>query len=98
MWMKKFWPLRPESLRLSTTCHAIAEMLQRFDPAPTFLPLDLIMYNLAKRPPGPIKNNSGHVTRERTLFMNEYLQSMVGTDQSDLVNRSNGGHENALAM
>jgi Family of unknown function (DUF6314) len=56
------------------------------------------MYNLAKRPPGPIKNYSGHVTRDRASFMNQYLESIVGTDQSDLVNNSSNGHDNALAM
>jgi hypothetical protein len=92
-------PRKPESLRLSRTClYTIADKLQRFDPAPTFLPLDLIMYNLAKRPPGPIKNNSGHVTRERASFTNQYLRSIVGTDQSDLVNHNAGGHGDALVM
>jgi hypothetical protein len=75
-----------------------SDKLQRFDPAPTFLPLDLIMYDFTKRPPGPIKNNSGHVTRENAGFVNQYLESMVGTDQSDLVNHSSVGHDNALAM
>jgi len=56
------------------------------------------MYNLAKRPPGPIKNNSGHVTRERATFTNQYLESMVGTDQNDLVNSISSGHDSALAM
>ena len=92
-------PRKPECLRLLITClHITADKLQKFDPAPTFLPLDLIMYNLAKRPPGPIKNNSGHVTREHAVFTNEYLQSMIGTDQSDFVNESSGGHDDALAM
>jgi hypothetical protein len=75
-----------------------ADQLQKSNPASTFLPLDLIMYNLAKRPPGPIKNNSGHVTHERASFTNQYLESIVGTDQSDLVNQRSGDRDEALAM
>jgi hypothetical protein len=56
------------------------------------------MYNLTKRPPGPIENNSGHVTRERASFTNQYLESMVGTDQNDLVNDRSGGYDSTLAM
>jgi hypothetical protein len=76
----------------------IADKWQKFNPAPTFLPLDLVMYNLEKRPPGPIKNNSGHVTHERAIFTNQYLESIVGTDQSDLVNQTSGEHKGALIM
>lgn len=56
------------------------------------------MYNLAKRPPGPIKNSSGHITRERAGFINQYFESILGTDQSDLVNHGDGEHDKPLAV
>lgn len=63
--------------------YQIAYSVQKFDPAPSFLPIDLVLYNLAKRPPGEIKNNSGHISREAAAIINTHLQSSVGSDQSD---------------
>ncbi|KAI9782494.1 MAG: hypothetical protein M1839_004980 [Geoglossum umbratile] len=54
------------------------------NPAPAFLPLDLCMYDLSRRPPGEIREASLVVAPEKALSMNNYLSSLVGGDQSDL--------------
>ncbi|TGO90744.1 hypothetical protein BPOR_0052g00070 [Botrytis porri] len=54
------------------------------NPAPTFLPLDLVMYNLGWKPPGPLKNSSGHISPEMAKMTNEFLNKYLGTDQSGI--------------
>ncbi|KAL2006047.1 hypothetical protein VTN00DRAFT_9701 [Thermoascus crustaceus] len=54
------------------------------DSVPSFQPLDLVMYDLSRRPPGEIQYNLGPVTPERASMMSDYFKSILGTDQSDL--------------
>lgn len=61
------------------------EVPEVYDPAPHFLPVDLSFYNLAKRPPGPLKNQSGNISPEGARAINDSLRCTVGTDQSDLL-------------
>jgi len=42
------------------------------------------MYNLSTRAPGPLKNNSGHIAPQAATRTNNFLQSFIGTDQSEL--------------
>ncbi|RFU31252.1 hypothetical protein B7463_g5103, partial [Scytalidium lignicola] len=53
------------------------------NPAPSFLPLDMISYNIEARPPGPLQNTSGHITTEAAEMTANYMQSLIGSDQGD---------------
>ncbi|KAJ5493985.1 FAD-dependent pyridine nucleotide-disulfide oxidoreductase [Penicillium fimorum] len=46
----------------------------------SFLPLDLAMYDLGRRPPGPIEYTLGPVPEERAVKMNSYFHSLLGSD------------------
>lgn len=59
----------------------------------SFLPLDIIMYDLARRPRGEVQYFLGTVPTERSLMMNAYVESMMGTDQSDLGGLAMDGEE-----
>lgn len=52
--------------------------------APTFLPVDLVTYNLGWRPPGPLKNQSGHISVEAAGTTHAFMNKYIGSDQSDL--------------
>jgi hypothetical protein len=52
--------------------------------APTFLPVDLVMYNLGWRPPGPLQNQSGHIAIEKATITHGFMNKYIGSDQSDL--------------
>ncbi|CAD6445876.1 5993d270-f887-46f7-a901-d9cc355e06dd [Sclerotinia trifoliorum] len=54
------------------------------NPAPTFLPLDLITYNIERKPPGPLKNSSGHISPEVAKMTNDFMANYLGTDQSGI--------------
>ncbi|RDW68554.1 hypothetical protein BP5796_09211 [Coleophoma crateriformis] len=54
------------------------------NPASPFLPLDLVMYNLAWKPEGPIKNTSGEISPEAAEMTNDFMNKYVGSDQSEL--------------
>lgn len=54
------------------------------DSVPSFQPLDLVMYDLSRWPPGEIQYKLGPVTPERASMINDYFESILGTDQSDL--------------
>lgn len=73
-------------------------VLQTYNPAPTFLPIDLAMYNLSKRPPGKIKDNSGHISPEAALKINGSVESSIGSDQSGLKHNTSNGVTGSLAM
>lgn len=47
---------------------------------PSFLPLDLAMYDLARRPPGPIEYSLGPIPEEKAVKMNDYFHSLLGDD------------------
>ena len=46
--------------------------------------MDLVAYNLAARPPGPITNTSGHISTEAAEFTHDFMNKYIGSDQSDL--------------
>jgi hypothetical protein len=50
----------------------------------SFLPLDIVMNDLARRPPGDIQYALGPVTSERANMVHSYFESLLGTDQSDV--------------
>ncbi|KKA23214.1 Pyridine nucleotide-disulfide oxidoreductase [Rasamsonia emersonii CBS 393.64] len=50
----------------------------------SFLPLDLVMYDLSRRPPGEVEYWFGPVPPQRSVSVNEYFKSLLGTDQSDI--------------
>ncbi|EME48855.1 hypothetical protein DOTSEDRAFT_67798 [Dothistroma septosporum NZE10] len=50
----------------------------------TFMPVDLKLYDLSKRPPGPITGNAGRLTRPVKDMIHGAVQGMVGGNQSDL--------------
>ncbi|KAJ5188435.1 hypothetical protein N7491_004760 [Penicillium cf. griseofulvum] len=50
------------------------------DGSPSFLPLDLAMYDLGRRPPGPIEYTLGPIPEERAVKMNSYFHSLLGSD------------------
>ncbi|OQE41021.1 hypothetical protein PENCOP_c005G00652 [Penicillium coprophilum] len=50
------------------------------DGTPFFLPLDLAMYDLGRRPPGPIQYTLGPVPEERAVKANSYFHSLLGND------------------
>lgn len=51
--------------------------------APTFLPVDLVAYNLGWRPAGPLQNQSGHIPVEAAGVTHGFLNKYIGSDQSD---------------
>lgn len=58
--------------------------LQKKNPSPAFLPLDLVNYNLSWRPPGPIQNTSGHISPEGAQMVHGFMETYIGTDQADI--------------
>jgi hypothetical protein len=50
----------------------------------SFVPVDFHLYNLARRPPGPITGNAGRVTDGVKDMVHGFMQTMLGGDQSDL--------------
>ncbi|KAH8815433.1 flavin-containing monooxygenase-like protein [Xylogone sp. PMI_703] len=53
------------------------------NPAPSFLPLDLVAYNIGVRPPGPLQNTSGHISPELAQMTATFMQTLIGSDQSE---------------
>ncbi|KAI9788950.1 MAG: hypothetical protein M1833_002793 [Piccolia ochrophora] len=54
------------------------------NPAPTFLPLDVCMYDVAKLAPGPVQIASAILNKDTSRTFNAYFQTLAGGDQSDL--------------
>lgn len=50
------------------------------DGTPSFLPLDLAMYDLGRRPPGPIDYALGPIPEEKAVKTNSYFHSLLGSD------------------
>lgn len=46
---------------------------QEDNPAPDFLPLDLVSYNLDVRPAGSIMNTSGNITEDKVHSRTVYV-------------------------
>ncbi|KAH3955023.1 hypothetical protein HBH98_036080 [Parastagonospora nodorum] len=54
------------------------------NPAPHFLPLDMVLYNLSRRGGGEISAAIATVPPEKAAKGHEFLRSVIGSDQSDL--------------
>lgn len=50
----------------------------------TFMPLDLKLYDLSRRPPGEINGNGGRVADAVKGMVHDAMQATIGGDQSDL--------------
>ncbi|KAJ5578209.1 FAD-dependent pyridine nucleotide-disulfide oxidoreductase [Penicillium hispanicum] len=50
------------------------------DQTVSFLPLDLAMYDLGRRPPGPIGYSLGPIPEEKAIKTNEYFKSLLGAE------------------
>ncbi|KAJ5687501.1 hypothetical protein N7536_010120 [Penicillium majusculum] len=48
--------------------------------SPSFLPLDLAMYDIGRRPPGPIDYALGPIPEEKAVKTNSYFHSLLGSD------------------
>ena len=46
----------------------------------SFLPLDLVMYDLGRRPTGPIEYALGPIPAEKAVKTNDYFKSVLGTE------------------
>ena len=46
----------------------------------TFLPVDLVFYDLARRPPGPIEYGYGPINQEQATRLNNYFFSLFGAE------------------
>lgn len=49
----------------------------------SFLPLDLAMYDLGRRPSGPIEYALGVIPKEKVAKTNEYFTSLLGTEYKE---------------
>jgi hypothetical protein len=54
------------------------------DESKAFVPLDLRLYDLSRRPDGPITANAGRINTTVKNIIHGALQSLVGGDQADL--------------
>lgn len=57
---------------------------------PSFQALDLTMYDLARRPPGPIDYALGPIPEEKIAKTNTYFQSLLGSDYEKHAHMSTG--------
>lgn len=58
--------------------------VEKANPAPSFLPLDLVLYNLSRRGNGEITASTTMVPPEKARKGHEFLRSLLGGDQSRL--------------
>ncbi|KAJ5554083.1 FAD-dependent pyridine nucleotide-disulfide oxidoreductase [Penicillium frequentans] len=49
----------------------------------SFLPFDLAMYDLGRRPPGPIEYALGVIPKEKVAKTNEYFSSLLGAEYKE---------------
>lgn len=54
------------------------------DHSPGFLPNDLNMFDLSRRPPGQIIPSNGLVPPSKAKMTHQYMRSIIGNDQRDL--------------
>ncbi|THC89948.1 hypothetical protein EYZ11_010584 [Aspergillus tanneri] len=47
------------------------------------LPLDLVFYDLARRPPGPVEYGFGPASPQQAIKLNQYFRSLLGSDYID---------------
>ncbi|KAI9808309.1 MAG: hypothetical protein M1825_004766 [Sarcosagium campestre] len=74
---RRFWALPPLLPTNPVTS-------QGPNPAPSFLPLDLCLYDLSKQPPGPLRTTSAIMDKDKAKLFNGYFATLVGSDQSDI--------------
>jgi hypothetical protein len=60
------------------------EKSKKINRSPTFLPLDLVSYNLGWRPPGKVQNTSGHITPEAAALTHGFMETYIGNVQPEL--------------
>jgi hypothetical protein len=60
------------------------EKSKKINRSPTFLPLDLVSYNLGWRPPGKVQNTSGHITPEAAALTHGFMETYIGNIQPEL--------------
>ncbi|KAF2172982.1 hypothetical protein M409DRAFT_62619 [Zasmidium cellare ATCC 36951] len=82
---------RQQTYRSCNIVHVAARPLYALPPyvpveaaSTTFMPIDLKLYDLSKRPPGPIVGNAGRVTKSVKDMIHTALQGTIGGNQSDL--------------
>lgn len=63
---------------------AVPTYLPANDQPGSFLPLDIVMYDLARRPPGDIQYSLGPLTSDRARIVHNYFESLIGSNQSDV--------------
>lgn len=63
---------------------AVPTYLPANDQPGSFLPLDIVMYDLARRPPGDIQYALGPITPDRASLVHTYFETLLGSDQSDV--------------
>ncbi|CAG8091999.1 unnamed protein product [Penicillium olsonii] len=57
---------------------------------PSFQPLDLAMYDLSRRPPGPVEYALGPIPEEKVAKTNGYFQSLLGDDYEKIAHMATG--------
>ena len=63
------------------------------DKTVSFISLDLVMYDLSRRPPGPIEYAFGPVPAQKAQKTNDYLYSLLGSDYGKFGNIRGGNEE-----
>ncbi|EAW07666.1 uncharacterized protein ACLA_023800 [Aspergillus clavatus NRRL 1] len=59
----------------------------------SLLPLDLAMYDLARRPPGPVEYAFGPVSSTQVARVNDYFHSVLGGDYASIGVSDTGAHD-----
>lgn len=49
-----------------------------------FLPLDLVFYDLSRRPPGPVEYGFGPASAQQVTRVNQYFQGLLGSDYKNV--------------
>ncbi|KAI9812989.1 MAG: hypothetical protein M1832_006426 [Thelocarpon impressellum] len=93
---RPFWPLPymvPTKPMRDVQSVDGGSTVPEFDPAPSFLPWDLCLYDLSIRPPGPVVVQNAIVERERAHMLNDAFRTLTGRDpaQSDMAEYLVGG-------
>jgi hypothetical protein len=63
--------------------YAIPPFVQAGNETGAFLPLDFLLYDLAKRPPGSISFSFGRMTPQKARGLQKMIQSISGVDQHE---------------
>ncbi|KAK6815957.1 hypothetical protein RU639_009123 [Aspergillus parasiticus] len=58
-----------------------------------FVPLDLVLHDLARRPPGPVQYNFGPVSQQQETKVNEYFLSLLGDQHAGYGNIGGGSRD-----